>query len=204
MRKIKAFLSVAILSTLFASCNHSEEKKEQAVETKPADTIQKPASPPATTSLDTIAIYRFKGKEVYINEDFIKTASEQDKALLAYYCYFFNTSCADAKHCKLTEALGLGEQNSKAHRDLVLKWFNDEETVSLAKQGGRITPAGAKNMSWYEELNLVKKGKLVVVRYYSSWSTPSMSGKGRGTDEYEYTPDRIKVISRLHEELDAQ
>ncbi len=201
MNSINAITLATAASLLFASCNSPEEKKELPVEVK-TDTVKAPEKTISSAKSDTIEVYRYKGAEVYINNEFIKSATEEEKALFGYYCYFFNTSCADSKHCKLTEALGLGEQNSKAHQQLVLKWFNDSETVDLAKEGGRITPTGTKNKSWYEELRMIKKGGgLVIVQYISAWSTPSLNGKGKGLDEYEFTPDRIKVINRSHEEM---
>jgi hypothetical protein len=197
---------IRITTTLFAAgllfaCNNSEEKKQEptkdsiAVDTTKAKTVE------VGSTADTIEIYHFKGREPYINTEYIKACKEQEKALLAYYCYFFNTSCKDTKHCLLTEALGLGEQNSKAHQALVLKWFTDDETKQLVKEGGRITPEGSKNMSWFEELKFTTKGGLLTVRYYSAWKTEKLEGKGRGTDEYQLDSNRIKVIGRLHEDI---
>ena len=201
MKTTKKIITAVLVTTLFAACN-SPEKKETNEEVKKDTTEAKPAV--AEVVDNSTVIYRFKGAETYINKDYLKTISEQEKALLAYYCYFFNTSCADSKHCQLTEALGLGEQNSKEHQKLVLKWFTDDETVQLAKEGGRITPNGSKNMGWYEDLRIEKKGTLISVRYLSAWSTPTMEGKGKGTDEYEFEPTRIKIIGRLHEDVEAK
>ena len=191
-------MAVLITATL-VSCNNSEKTepvKEVEVKTDTAKT-----KPVVVENDNAVDIYRFKGGEPYINTEYLNTITEEEKALLAYYCYFFNTSCADSKHCQLTEALGLGEQNSKEHKKLVEKWFTDDETKQLAKEGGRITPNGSKNMGWFEELKIAKKGDLITVRYASAWSTPTSSGKGKGTDEYQFEPNRIKVIGRLHEDL---
>jgi len=197
MKKILITLSASLL---FA-CNSAEEKKEVAA-TDTAKTDSAQVVEIAPKGYDTIEVYHYKGAEPYINNDFIKNASEGEKALLAYYCYFFSTNCKDSKHCVLTEALGLGQQNSKEHKALVTKWFTDEETAQLVKEGGRITPPGAKNLCWYEEIKLVRKGSdLFVVRYGSAWKTDKMEGKGRGTDEYQLEEGRIKVIGRNHEDL---
>jgi hypothetical protein len=180
----------------FTGCNNSTPKEELAQPQK--DTVAKVSKPAA--QYDTIEVYHFKGAEPFINTDYLKSSSEQEKALLAYYCYFFSTACKDTKHCMLTEALGLGEQNSKEHKALVLKWFTDDETVQLAKEGGidRIKP----QTSWYEEIKLVKKESgLIVVRYLSRWKTTGMEGKGVGTDEYQFEANRIKVIGRQHEDI---
>jgi len=197
MKNLSKISAAVLIIATFASCNNSE-KKEAPAEVK-ADTAQ--VKPVVVEKDNFTEIYRFKGSEPYINTEYIKSASEQEKALLAYYSYFFSTSCADSKHCVLTEALGVGEQNSKEHQKLVLKWFTDDETKQLVKEGGRATATGSKNMSWYEELKLEKKGNLVMVRYLSGWSTPTMNGKGKGTDDYEFEPNRIKVIGRQHEDL---
>lgn len=198
MKKSHKVITALFIAGLLASCNNSAEKKEAPAEVK-TDTVKK--EEPVAIKDDAIEIYKFKGAEAYINNEYIKTCSEQEKALLAYYCYFFNTSCVDSKHCLLTEALGLGEQNSKDHKKLVLKWFTDDETMQLAKEGGRITPNDSKSKSWYEEIKITKKGALVTVNYQSGWTTPAMNGKGKGTDDYEFEPTRIKVIGRVHEDI---
>jgi hypothetical protein len=198
---MKKFAFTLAAAALLLACNNSAEKKENtAADTTKKDSVKTVAEAPK--GYDTIEVYHFKGKEPYINSEYLKNSTEQEKALLAYYCYFFNTSCKDSKHCQLTEALGLGEQNSKEHNALVKKWFNDQETLDLAKEGGRITPDGSKNMAWYEEIKLVKKGSdLICVRYLSNWKTANQEGKGRGTDEYQFEANRIKVIGRQHEDI---
>lgn len=195
--KIVKVTAAIILAGILFSCGNNAEKKEETTEVK-KDTIAevKPA-----TVFDTIEVYIFKGKEPYINNDYLKTASEEEKALLGYYAYFFNTSCVDTKHCKLTEALGYGDQNSKEHQTAVLKWFSDEETKQLAKEGGRIKLDGADPGAWFESIKLVKKGSLIVIHYVSKWKAKTMEGTGVGTDEYEFEPSRIKVISRTHEDI---
>lgn len=198
MNLSKVLTALTSVTLLFA-CGGPEEKKDVPA----PDTTARQATvvENAPKGYDTIEVYHFKGKEPYINSEYLRNASEQEKALLAYYCYFFNTCCKDARHCELTEAIGVGEQNSKAHKDLVMKWFSDEETTQLAKEGGRITPEGAQNMAWYEEIKLVKKGDLIIVRYHSAWKTPNQEGKGRGTDEYQVSDKQIKVVGRQHEDL---
>ena len=197
MKTTSKIITTLLVTVVLTSCNNAE-KKEAPVEIK-TDTVKK--EEPVVVKDDAIEIYKFKGAEAYINNEYIKTCSEQEKALLAYYCYFFNTSCVDSKHCKLTEALGLGEQNSKEHQKLVLKWFTDDETKQLAKEGGRATPNSSKNAAWYEEIKITKKGTLITVNYASAWSTPTLNGKGKGTDDYEFEASRIKVIGRIHEDL---
>ncbi len=198
MKKLTLSLFAA---ALLAGCNNTEEKKDTpAADTAKKDTVVTVTETPK--GYDTIEVYHFKGNEPYLNSEFLKNATEQEKALLAYYCYFFSTQCKDSKHCVLTEALGLGEQNSKEHKALVNKWFTDEETAGLVKEGGRITPKNAKNTSWFEEIKIVKKGTdLIIVAYKSAWKTDKMEGQGRGTDEYQFETARIKVIGRNHEDL---
>lgn len=186
------------LAAILLSCNNNAEKKEETAEAKKDSIVA--VEPAPKPQYDTIDIYRFKGGEPFINTEYIKNCSEGEKALLAYYSYFFSTNCKDTKHCALTEALGLGEQTSKEHRELVLKWFTDDETMQLAKENGksRITP----DISWYEEIKLVKKNAgLIIVRYISDWKIKEQEGKGRGTDEYQLEDKRVKVIGRQHEDI---
>lgn len=198
---MKKIILPFVTASLLLACNSSADKKEiPAADSTKKDSVTVISETPK--GYDTIEVYHYKGAEPYINSEFIKSATEKEKALLAYYCYFFSSNCKDTKHCALTEALGLGEQNSKEHKALVQKWFTDDETLQLAKEGGRITPNGTKNMAWYEELKLVKKGTdLIVVRYNSAWKTENQEGKGRGTDEYQLGEKQIKVIGRSHEDI---
>ncbi|MGZ3864391.1 MAG: hypothetical protein ACXVPN_03690 [Bacteroidia bacterium] len=196
MKIVKVTVAILTAGILF-SCGNNAEKKEETTTVK-TDTVTevKPAK-----AFDTIEVYIFKGKEPYINNEYIKTATEEEKALLGYYAYFFNSSCADSKHCQLTSALGFGEQNSKEQQTAVLKWFSDDETRQLAKEGGRIKTDGSDPGAWYESIKLVKKGNLIIIRYVSKWKAKTMEGTGLGTDEYEFEPSRIKVISRTHEDI---
>lgn len=196
----KIILALSTMGILFA-CNNSTEKASGPVaDTSKVDSAKTVVVAPP--GYDTIEVYHFKGKEPYINTTWLQTASEAEKALLGYYAYFFSSNCKDSKHCELTSALGFGDQNSKAHKTAVLKWFTDDETKQLANEGGRITPNGTKNMAWYEEIKLVKKGSdLIIVRYASAWKTDSQEGKGRGTDEYQVEASHIKVIGRAHEDF---
>ena len=198
--KLLKLVSALLPAIMLFSCNNTPQKNE----TVATDTIVKDTAKAKTAEApkeDVTVIYEFKGKEPYINTEYVKNCSEQEKALLAYYCYFFNTSCKDSKHCMLTEALGLGQQNSKEHKALVLKWFTDEETLQMVKES-KITANGSKSMSWFEEINLIKKGAdLMQVRYASAWKTDKLEGKGKGSDEYQFTAEKIKVIGRQHEDL---
>lgn len=197
---MKKIWLIAFAGMIVVSCTNKEERKEEA---SPADTVKTETSPAAKA--DTIEIYRYKGSEAIINTDFISKASEAEKAVIAYYCYVFNTSCENTRHCRLTEALGLGEQNSKEQQELVKKYFNDSETRDLVKQGGTVTPNGSENLSWFESLRFIKDGtSRLEVLYISNWVTKDMHGKGKGTDEYELEKENVKVVSRNHEELDIQ
>ncbi len=199
MKKItKLFVAVLIIAS-FASCNNSE-KKENTTEVK-ADTTQ--AKPPVKN--DTIEVYRYQSTNAIINSTYISSCPESEKALLAYYAYLFSTACEDTKHCKLTEALGLGEQNSKAQQDLVKKWFNDTETTDLVKQGGSITPNGKETMAWFGSIHLVKdSSSKIKVIYISHWIAGDKHGKGQGTDTYEIENNHLKVIARDYLDLDIQ
>ena len=199
MKKFTKIFAAVLITASFASCNNSK-KKENTTLIQADTTRVKPI-----VKIDTIQIYRYEGVKAIINSTYISTCAESEKALLAYYAYLFSTACEDTKHCKLTEALGLGEQNSKAQQDLVKKWFNDTETTDLVKQGGAITPNGKETMAWFGSINLVKDGSAKIkVIYISHWIAGDKHGKGQGTDSYEIENNHIKVIARDYLDLDIQ
>ncbi|HWY35708.1 MAG TPA: hypothetical protein VNX68_13770, partial [Nitrosopumilaceae archaeon] len=135
MKKVIPVLSIFSLSLLI-SCGDKKEEikgKEQLKDT--AKVIVQEA-----VKTDTIVVYKYVGSDVMLDNSYIRVAPEAIKSILAYYCFQFNTGCPDKKHCKLTEALGLGEQNSQQHQDLVLKWFKDEDTKMSIANGGSVKP----------------------------------------------------------------
>ncbi len=153
---------------------------------------------------DSVEVYRYQGSEAIINEKYLKeSCSEPVKALIAYYCFQFNTSCSDTANCQLTQSLGLS-QNSDAHKNLVLKWLKDEETKLSIANGGNVKPNGNESYSWLSNLHIYQDKEYVQVKYLSSWISNELHGKGQGTDEYKISENQIQVIKRNHTELDIQ
>lgn len=151
---------------------------------------------------DTVEVYAYRGSDAIINNKLISSLGEAEKAILAYYCLEFNTSCMDARHCKLTEALGLGEQGSSEHLNLVAKWLKDQETKDLVKMGGRVTPNGAEPLAWFERITMLRDGNSVQVFYISNWVSHDLHGKGQGYGNYLIQNGEVKVLSRNHVDID--
>ncbi len=197
MKKTTKILFVAIVTATLISCNNSGNKENVTN----ADTTQvKPVA-----KADTIEVYRYQGSDAIINTAYLSTCPESEKAILAYCSYLFGTACSDSKHCKLTEALGLAEQNSVEHKKLVNKWFNDAETVDLVMKGGNAVSSDKEAMAFFEKIRLVKDGSATLkVVYISDWIAGDKHGKGQGTDTYEIEENHIKVIARDYLDLDVQ
>lgn len=163
-----------------------------------------PSEANSATKSDSIIIYEYIGDQSKINQSYLEQIQESEKAILAYYCYLFNNGCTDTKNCLLTAALGLGEQHSTDHQQLVKKWFKDQETIDLVNYGGDAKPFGGEAFAWYSQLWLKHINDTIQVEYYSSWLSKDLHGKGKGTGKYLVKDGQIQIIERNHNELDIQ
>ena len=194
MKKLAALLIIFV-----ASCTGNAPKENKQA----SDSASSQATTAPLSLKDSVVVYKYEGNSALMDTAYIKNASEPIKAILAYYCYQFNTVCSDAKHCKLSAALGFG-QDSPEHKNLVEKWLKDEDTKTSIAHGGNAKPDGGDPYSWLSSLRILIKDKEVKIKYTSSWISKDIPGKGVGDDNYRIEGNEIKVISRNHTELDVQ
>lgn len=196
MRKL-----IIILSTLlFLSCNTQNQNGEQE---KNEQITQSDSN--LTKQIDTVVIVKEPKQEITykivttnennpINLKDIKKLSEPLKALAALYAALGGTNC-DGTTCELTTALGLGNQGSDEHKNLIKKYFtNDKLADDILKQDCYLPPSGARSFSEYSFINIYDKGDTVKVKYELS----SISGHDgdvtvkKDTDTYIFENNAFK------------
>lgn len=198
-------LPIILITLLFFSCNVQNQNNEQ----EKTELITQSDSN-SKKQEDTIVIEKQAHQEITykivtsneknpINLKEIKKISEPLKALVALYAAFYGTNC-DGTTCELTSALGLGNQGSDEHKNLIKKYFpNDKVANEAIMQNCYLPPSGASSFSEYGFLNLYDKGDTVKVKYELS----SISGHDgevivkKATDTYIYVTNTYRKYNIL-------
>ena len=100
-----------------------------------------------------------------INQTVAHQLTEPLKAIAAYYSAMAGSNC-NGTSCELTTALGLGDQGSEQHKNIIRKWFKQDKTAKqLLKQDCFLPPNTASAFNDFAYLRLQKKGNTVTVSY---------------------------------------
>lgn len=167
-------LIIILATLLFLSCNvqnqnNEQEKTEQITQIdsnskKQEDTIVLLTQPHQEVTYKIVTT----NENNPINLKDIKKLSEPLKALVALYAAFYGTNC-DGTTCELTSALGLGNQGSDEHKNLIRKYFpSDKLADEIIKQDCYLAPSGARSFSEYTNLTIIDIGDTVKVNYAAS------------------------------------
>ncbi|MCH5597473.1 hypothetical protein [Niabella ginsengisoli] len=114
---------------------------------------------------------------IVLNEDFIKTISEPEKAALAYVATFIGNECSwdgsandDRSNlkCKILSALNLGYQCSNQHLGFLRQWFRNDKEVLKELENCPTTPDGATIQDTFDEINLEVKNNQITVFFKAS------------------------------------
>lgn len=132
-----------------------------------------------------------------VNTDFIRSAPESIKAILAYYASLAGSDCFN-NQCVLSAALGLGEQCSDKHINLIKKWFGNDQLAMDAIESCYNTPNTATVQSVWDALYLDVSAQKVTVRYKKTAINMRENKEKvtKGEDQYQIDGDRITVLSR--------
>lgn len=125
---------------------------------------------------------------ITLDEEYIKTISEPEKAALAYLATSIGNECEwDGKanenrsnlKCKILWALDLGYQCSPKHLDFLRFWFRNNEDILKELENCPTTPDGATVQDTFDEIDLeIKDNKITTffkasginMREEKSWS----------------------------------
>ena len=126
----------------------------------------------------------------------IQKLSEPLKALTAFYSAMGGTMCSD-EHCDLTTALGLGEQGSEKHKNLIIKYFpTDKVAKAVIEQNCYLRPSGASTFSDFEFLTIIDKGDTVVVEYNLMIYNRGKIEWTKGPDIYSFKDKKFTKLKR--------
>lgn len=114
---------------------------------------------------------------IILDEEYIKTISEPEKAALAYAATFIGNECEwDGKandsrsnlKCKILSALDLGYQCSHSHLDFLRFWFRSNGDILKELENCPTTPDGATVQDTFDEINLAVNGNQIIVDFKAS------------------------------------
>lgn len=121
---------------------------------------------------------------------------EPIRALTAFYAAMGGTMC-DGENCELTTALGLGEQGSDRHKNLIQKYFPaDKVAETVLKQDCYLRPSGASTFSDFEYLTVTDLGDTVEVDYNLMHYNRGDVKWTKGPDTYLFKDNTFKKIKR--------
>ena len=109
---------------------------------------------------------------IELNQKYIKTMTEPEKAALAYIATFIGNECEwDGKanenrsnlRCKILWALDLGYQCSYEHLSFLRLWFRNNKDILNELENCPTTPDGATVQNTFDEINLEIEGDMITV-----------------------------------------
>lgn len=114
---------------------------------------------------------------ITLNEEYIKTISEPEKAALAYIATFVGNECVwdgnanesrSNLKCKILWALDLGYQCSSRHLDFIRFWFRSNEGILKEIENCPTTPDGATVQDTFDEIEIETRGNQITVFFKAS------------------------------------
>lgn len=142
-----------------------------------------------------------------LNEDYIKTITDQQRAALGYIatdvggeCYWDGEKKADKSNlkCKLLSALNLGYQCSETHLSFLKKWFKDDLKVLERLQYCNKTDSSQKIQDGFVTLKMMTNQSTIKIIYSAVGSDSTAQQKWSWTEEstYSFTKNGIKQTDR--------
>lgn len=126
----------------------------------------------------------------------IKKLTEPLKGLAAFYAAMGGTGC-DGKNCKLTTGLGLGKQGSEQHKNLIKKYFpNDNVAEKVLKDECYMAPNNASIYSEYKYLTITNLGDTVKVDYNLVFYNKENQDWIKGPDIYLFKDNTFLNLKR--------
>ena len=119
------------------------------------------------------------------------------KALGAFYSAVGGTGCIELE-CSLTTALGLGKQGSDAQKQLIQKYFPDDQVAKLVVgQDCYLPPSGSSSFSNFQTLAFIVAGYHVRFNYQLAVFDHGNTKIIQGPDIYLYENQVYKNKKRV-------
>ena len=144
---------------------------------------------------------------IVLNDNYIKTISEPEKAALAYVATFIGNECEwDGQptesrsnlRCKILDALGLGYQCSNPHLDLLRFWFRNNQDIVKELENCPTIPDGATIQNTFDEINLEVKGNQIMVSFKITGMNMRESISNHWTEKhvYEFKGNELLLLKK--------
>lgn len=140
---------------------------------------------------------------IRMNENYIETISNQEKAALAYIAITFDRSCnweeanEENLSCKILSTLDLGYKCSEKHLNFLRKWIEDDDRIIEGINSCTTEPNSNTRQVILRELHLLKEdNKLKYLIEVSSINTnkPSYSRNWSIEEIFEIGNQKLKYI----------
>lgn len=151
---------------------------------------------------------------IVINEAFVNTITNQEKAALGLVATFIGNECSwdggvneDRSNlkCKILTALNLGYQCSDEHYGFLKRWFSKDGIALKELEICRTILEGATVQSTFDEITIFtdKEKKIIKVSYkaHSINLRESKTWSWTQTDTFEYNLESINLINSEKSEL---
>lgn len=188
-------LSIILTVFFLASCNQTKTTNKDIAQNDIYEIILRSEMPAQEKDPGTREkhIAKIPGE---IDTTTIKELDEPLRALTAFYSAMGGTMC-DGEYCDLTTALGLGEQGSGKHKNIIKKYFPDDKVAeTLLKQDCYLRPSGASTFSDFEFLTLTDKGDTIFVDYKLMNYNRGEIKWTEGPDIYLFKDDKFEKVKR--------
>ena len=144
---------------------------------------------------------------IVLNEDYIQTISDPERAVLGLIATFVGNECAwdgEAKEdrsnlkCKVLWALDLGYQCSSKQMDFLRQWFRGEPKILEELKNCPTTPDGATIQDTFDEINLEVKGNQIMVSFKANGINLRDATSWNWTEDhtYELRGDELFLINK--------
>lgn len=131
-----------------------------------------------------------------INNKDINQLNEPLKALAAYYSTLAGSDC-DRGTCELTTALGLGNQGSREHKEIITKWFNvNPVTEDRLKVNFFLPASGSSVFSDYAFLIFTVKNDTVCVKYEVNYYNHGKGSLKKGVDKILFSNNKLTILEQ--------
>ena len=148
-----------------------------------------------------------KNNTIQLNENYIKTLTNQQRAALGYIVTFIGNECywdGDKKtdennlKCKLLTALNLGYQCSDTHLSFLKEWFKEDKKVLEDLQDCKKNESSAKIRDQFIELKMATNKNTIKIIYSAIGIDMVHARKWNWTEEstYSFTKTEIKQTDR--------
>ena len=149
-----------------------------------------------------------------LNNDYIKTISEPEKAALAYIATFIGNECfwegevnenRSNLKCEILSALKLGYQCSDTHLGFLRKWFSKDTIVLKKLKSCPTIPFTATIQTTFDEISIATnvENETISVSYkvYGVNIRESRKWSWTQTDNFEYNSENITLINSQKSEV---